>query len=320
MHLNDLGLPLKSSDMEVVGYFILFVVSMAALIKASDWFVSSAETIGLSLGISPFVIGVTLVAFGTSLPELAASIAAVARQSSEIVIGNVVGSNITNILLVIGLSAVIGKEILVDKESTANKLVMLLASAFLMYFTLQDLILSLGEAILYLAGMALFLLSTIGGASDDAENRPKAGVKNYALVIGAAALVYGGAHFTIVSIEEISETLGVPNEVIALTGVALGTSLPEVVVSVTAVLKGKSDIAIGNVLGSNIFNTFAVMGIPRLFGDLIIPASIMEFSIPMMVGVTIIFAFMFFESKINRWEGMMLIVLYCLFVYMSFGG
>ena len=127
MHLTDLGLPLKSSDMEVVGYFILFVVSMAALIKASDWFVSSAETIGLSLGISPFVIGVTLVAFGTSLPELAASIAAVARQSSEIVIGNVVGSNITNILLVIGLSAVIGKEILVDKESTANKLVMLLA-------------------------------------------------------------------------------------------------------------------------------------------------------------------------------------------------
>ncbi len=306
--------------MEVVGYFVLFVVSMAALIKASDWFVSSAETIGLSLGISPFVIGVTLVAFGTSLPELAASIAAVARQSSEIVIGNVVGSNITNILLVIGVSAVIGKEILVDKESTANKLVMLLASAFLMYFTLQDLTVSLGEAILYLAGMALFLLSTIGGSSEDTGDRPKAGVKNYALVIGAAALVYGGAHFTIVSIEEISETLGIPNEVIALTGVALGTSLPEVVVSVTAVLKGKSDIAIGNVLGSNIFNTFAVMGIPRLFGDLIIPASIMEFSIPMMVGVTIIFAFMFFESKINRWEGMMLIVLYCLFVYMSFGG
>ncbi len=305
--------------MELVGYIVLFIISMAALIKASDWFVSSAETIGLSLGVSPFIIGVTLVAFGTSLPELAASVAAVVRGSSQIVIGNVIGSNITNVLLVIGMSAVIGKEIIVDKKSTANKLVMLLSSAFLMYFTLQDLTLSIGEAILYLAGMVLFLLSTIGGSRTDISNRPKAGIKNYALVIGAAALVYGGAHFTIVSIEQISDAVGIPTEVIALTGVALGTSLPEVVVSVTAVLKGKSDIAIGNVLGSNIFNTFAVMGIPRLIGDLAIPPSILDFSLPMMVAVTIIFSFMFFESKINRSEGMMLIVLYCLFVYMSFG-
>ncbi len=122
----------------LLGYILLFVVSMAALVKASDWFVHGAEIVGLAAGISPFVIGVTLVAFGTSLPELAASIASVFSGSSEIVIGNVVGSNITNILLVLGLSAVIGKEIIMHRSTTDSKVLMLLASAFLLYFTLKE--------------------------------------------------------------------------------------------------------------------------------------------------------------------------------------
>jgi len=315
---------------EIVGYILLFVVSIAVLVKSSDWFVSGAEVVGLAAGISPFVIGVTLVAFGTSLPELAASIAAVYSGSSEIVIGNVVGSNITNILLVIGMSAVIGKEIIMERSTTDSKVLMLLASAFLLYFTLKDGNLDLVETLVFMAGMVLFLVSSIKGKSSEARVRSKTSMLSYLMMIGGAVLVYAGAHFTILSLEHISEYVGMSNEVIALTGVALGTSLPEVVVSVTAVQKGKSDIAIGNVLGSNIFNTFIVMGIPGLLSYfmkssdgsslLTIPDSVINLSLPFMVAVTILFCFMFVESKINRSEGWMLILLYGFFLYMTFQG
>lgn len=303
--------------MSLILSIVIFLVSMAVLIKASDWFVNGAETIGLSLGVSPFVIGVTLVAFGTSLPELAASIAAVLVGSSEIVVGNVVGSNVTNILLVIGLSAVVGNEIVIDRMASANKLIMLVASALLMYFTLADGKLDRFEALIYLAGMFFFLMGTIQRKGELDADRPRASGVHYLMLVGGAALVYAGAHFTIYSIEGISESIGVSSEVIALTGVALGTSLPEVVVSVTAMRKGKSDIAIGNVLGSNIFNSFAVMGIPGLISNLRIPKGIVDFSLPMMIGVTVIFAFMFTESRINKWEGWTLIVVYVFFVYIS---
>jgi cation:H+ antiporter len=315
---------------ELIGNILLFVVSLAALVKASDWFVSGAEVVGRSAGISPFIIGVTLVAFGTSLPELATSIAAVFSGSSEIVIGNVVGSNITNILLVLGLSTVIGKEIIIDKSTTDSKVLMLLASAFLLYFTLNDGMLDFFEALMFMMGMVLFLISSIKDKNNHQRDNTRASVSNYVMMIGGVVVVYVGAHFTILYLERISEYAGISNEVIALTVVALGTSLPEIVVSVVAVQKGKSDIAIGNVLGSNIFNTFIVMGIPGLLSYfkrpghgtslLTIPESVIDFSLPMMVAVTIIFCFMFVESKINRSEGWMLILLYVFFVYMTFHG
>jgi len=314
----------------ILAYILLFIVSMVALIKASDWFVSGAEVVGKSAGISPFVIGVTLVAFGTSLPELAASIASVFSGSSEIVIGNVVGSNITNILLVLGLSAVIGKGIIIDKSTTDSKVLMLLASAILLYFTLQDGKLDLFETLLFLAGMVMFMIGSIKGQVNKQADRVRASVWSYVMMIGGAAIVYAGAHFTIISVEYMSDYIGISNEVIALTGVALGTSLPEIVVSVTAVQKGKSDIAIGNVLGSNIFNTFIVMGIPGLVsyfqgsvrGEslLTIPQSVTDLSLPLMVAVTILFCFMFVESRINRSEGWMLILLYVFFIYLIFSG
>lgn len=313
---------------DIIVYILVFVVSMAALVKASDWFVSGAEVVGRAAGISPFIIGVTLVAFGTSLPELAASIAAVYSGSSEIVIGNVVGSNITNILLVLGLSAVIGKEIIMERSTTDSKVLMLLGSAFLLYFTLKDGVLDLVEALFFLTGMVLFLVGSIKGADKNTREHRKASAWSYVMMIGGAVVVYAGAHFTIMSLEHISEYAGINKEIIALTGVALGTSLPEVVVSVTAVQKGKSDIAIGNVLGSNIFNTFIVMGIPALLSYfnkhtpgttlLTIPESVIHESLPFMIAVTVIFCFMFVESKINRSEGWMLILLYGFFLYMIF--
>lgn len=302
----------------------LFVVSMFVLIKGSDWFVGSAEKIGLAAGISPFVIGVTLVAFGTSLPELAASIAAVFQGSPEIVMGNVVGSNITNILLVVGISAIVGKEIIIDKDTANNNIVLLLASALLLWFSVKEAndytidAISGFEAFVYIAGMILFLVGSTRGRDTDKVEQFSVHTKDYVILIVSAGLVYLGAHMTIVSIEFGSEYIGISHDVIALTCVALGTSLPEVVVSVTAVRKGKSDIAIGNVLGSNIFNTFAVIGIPSMVGAIPATTAMVEFSLPFMVGMTILFCLMFTESRINKWEGWMLVLLYVFFLYNIF--
>jgi len=178
--------------------------------------------------------------------------------------------------------------------------------------------------------MVMFMIGSIKGQVNKQGDRVRASVWSYVMMIGGAAIVYAGAHFTIISVEYMSDYIGISNEVIALTGVALGTSLPEIVVSVTAVQKGKSDIAIGNVLGSNIFNTFIVMGIPGLVsyfqgsvrGEslLTIPQSVTDLSLPLMVAVTILFCFMFVESRINRSEGWMLILLYVFFIYLIFSG
>ena len=135
--------------MELLYYIALFVVSLAVLLKASDWFVDSAERIGLSLGISPFIIGVTIVAFGTSLPELAASIAAVLNNDSQIVVTNVVGSNITNIALVLGLTAIVVKQIDLEYNIWHIDMPYLWGSAFLLYLVLQDQHFSIAEACIF---------------------------------------------------------------------------------------------------------------------------------------------------------------------------
>jgi cation:H+ antiporter len=143
--------------LEIAMYIGLFILSLAALLRASDWFVSAAERIGLSLGISPFIIGVTIIAFGTSLPELAASIVAVFANESEIVIGNVVGSNITNILLVLGLVAIVAKKVELNDRVRDLDVPLLVGSSILMWFALNDQVLSFGEALLFLAGLTVFL-------------------------------------------------------------------------------------------------------------------------------------------------------------------
>lgn len=299
--------------MDLLINFLIFAASLTALLIASDWFVSAAERIGLSLGISPFIIGVTIVAFGTSLPELATSIAAVFSGSSEIVVGNVIGSNVTNILLVLGLTAIVGKKIVLDFDVWDIDMPLLLASAVFLYFALNDGVISIVEALMFLVALAVFLLKSFGDAEKD-EERPHASIRDYGLLLLGGVLVYFGATYTIFGLEKIAQQLGIHQDFIALSVLALGTSLPEVVVSIAAARKGKPAIAVGNVLGSNIFNTYAVMGIPSLITPLVIPETIHEFSLPFMVFVTIIFAVMCLSRKISRWEGAMLVIFYIYFI------
>ena len=299
--------------MDLILNFGIMVASLAVLLWGSDKFVAAAENIGLSFGISPFIIGVTIIAFGTSLPELATSIVAVFSGTSEIVIGNVVGSNITNILLVLGVTAIVGKKIVMDHDIMDVDIPMLVFSAFLLFFVIYDLHVNIFEAILLLTALGIFLFNSFKNSSDESSEH-KAGPKDYMLLLLGGALVYLGAKYTIFAVERISEQAGIDPDIIALTVVALGTSLPEVVVSIAAARKGKTAIAVGNVLGSNIFNTYAVMGIPALFTDLTIPAEIKAFSLPFMLAVTLLFALSCISRKINRWEGALFLLFYVFFI------
>lgn len=301
--------------MELAFYLGIFIGSMYLLLKSSDWFVDAAEEIGLSLGISPFIIGVTIVAFGTSLPELASSIAAVFANDSEIVIGNVVGSNIANILLILGITTIIAKEIRLDFSVLDIDIPFLIASAILLWFCCSDLSITLFETLILLSCLALFLVNSFKRDDRTDKNaRPDAGWRAYGLLILGGLLVWGSSHFVIHAIQRLSEIAGINPELIALTIVAFGTSLPEVAVSIAAAKRGKTGIAVGNVVGSNIFNSFAVLGISRLFGDLVIPENILSFSLPFMGAVTLMFAIISVSRIISRWEGVLLVLLYIYFI------
>jgi cation:H+ antiporter len=294
---------------------LIFAVSLSVLLVSSNGFIDSAEKIGLSFGISPFIIGVTIVAFGTSLPELATSIAAVSEGTSEVVVGNVIGSNITNILLVLGLTAIVGRRIILEYDVMNIDMPLLVGSAFLMFFTLQDLHLSMIEVIIYLVALVGFLLNSFRYKGEEILDKPKAKIRDYIILAIGGVGVYLSAKYTIVGITGISLKMGISPDIISLSLLAFGTSLPEVVVSIAAARKGKHAIAVGNVLGSNIFNTYAVMGIPSLLGTLTIPESILEFSLPFMLAVTIIFALICFTRRISQWEGLMLFLFYVYFIY-----
>jgi len=293
---------------------LIFVASLIALIKGSDWFIESAERIGLSLGIPSFIIGVTIVAFGTSLPELATSIISVLEGQSDIVVGNVVGSNITNILLVVGAVGLFAKRVPLRANIMDIDIPMLIISGLFLWFALYDNVFSLMESLMFLGGLAIFLFHSFSGDDEEPMKRSRVRMKDVLLFIVGGVGVYIGARFTIESLIEMATALNIGTEIIAVSLVALGTSLPEVVVSLAAVKRGQTDIAIGNVLGSNIFNTYAVMAVPSFIGTLHIPESITNFNLPFMVAVTIIFAFLCLSRQISRWEGMMLLLLYFFFI------
>lgn len=309
---------------------VVFLASLYVLIRASDYFTQSAEVIGLAFGIPDFIIGITIVALGTSLPEIISSIIAVARGSSEIVIGNVVGSNVTNVFLILGITAIIARKVKITYELVHIDLPLFMGSAFFLVITVWDRQFTLFEALLSLGGFVIYVLHAIagerqsGGAKTAARGKKvrkkdKVKVKPFVMLGVSAVLIYIGGHYTIEAVIALSEIMDIGKEVIAASIVALGTSLPELIVSITAAKQGRPEIAVGNVLGSNIFNALAVMGIPALVGTLVIPSNIVTFGVPVMVVASLLFFFMTQDKEITLWEGWLLLVFYMFFIGGLFG-
>ncbi|WP_233258502.1 calcium/sodium antiporter [[Phormidium] sp. ETS-05] len=314
--------------MELLIWIGVFIVSLAVLVKSSDYFTEAAEKIGLLLGMPSFIIGVTIVAVGTSLPELVSSIIAVQQNSSEIVLGNVVGSNIANIFLIIGLASVISKKMDIYYELIHVDLPLFVGSAFVLALTVYDGKFTIGEALICIACYLVYLLYTISstdGSESEAESsesnkKPKGSLVNQIIIVAVSAIfLFFGADYTIESITKISEIINIGKELIAVTAVAVGTSLPELIVSVSAAKKGNPEIAVGNVLGSNIFNALMVMGIPALIGPLTLPANLLQLSVPVMLVATLLFFFVTQDKQVTQWEGWLFFLLYAWFTGNLFG-
>jgi cation:H+ antiporter len=311
---------------------LAFIASLAVLVWAAGIFVGAAERIGLRFGLSPFLVGVTLIGLGTSLPELVSSVASVWAGASEIAVGTVVGSNITNILLILGVSAFLGGGLTVDYELIRVDLPFLFGSALMLWMFGYDGSIGPIEGLICLGALSGYLIyaasspespgtAVAAAAAEAAPSAPAPGripARVWLALVGSAALTQVGAHFTVESVVELSKSIRIGADVIATTAVAFGTSLPELVVSARSARSGKPEMAVGNVIGSNVFNALGVIGISSLFGSLTVPPDLAGFMLPAMVGTTVLAFFVLQEREMTRWDAWLLLTLYGGFLLQAF--
>jgi len=304
-------------------WVIIFLIALGFLIKSADWLTDNAEKLGKKLNISQFVVGVVIVAIGTSLPELATSIAAVIGNESAIVMSDVLGSNIVNILLGLGLAALVSREVVrMKKNIFSGDFPVLVAAMIFVYFTILDGQVSLYEVVLYLLGLVIYMRHIRSLHRSHREENVGRGEFDWgaiAKIIFSGVILYLSAHGLVLATINISNIVGVGTSVIGASAIALGTSLPEIMVAAAAARKGRYDMVMGDIIGSSIFNIFGVVGIAGLFGTLAVPATITGFVMPFTVAVTIIYAVILLDEKIIRTEAAIMILLYVLFIVKLLG-
>jgi cation:H+ antiporter len=322
--------------LDLVFWIIALIIGLAVLVKSSDYFTDSAEKIGIHFKINPFIIGVTIVAIGTTLPDLVSSFIAIFLGFPEIAIGNAIGANIVKILFVIGLTALIGKNIKIHYELKHFELPFLIGVTFLLALIVFDGKLVLLEAIFLVSILILYLIRTIysGERANIAIKRNLKKEKGLLtnggelqkttllILVGSAIFIYLGANLTINTVIIISEMIGISTGIIALSIISIGTSLPELAVCISAALKKQPEMAIGTIIGSNILNSLAVLGIPGVVGILLFGPMVFEISfiiILVLLASTLLFVFMIEDKEITVWEGMLLIIFYLFFLAYLFG-
>lgn len=307
--------------------YILFAVGFFLLIKGADILIDGASSLARKFGVPPLVVGLTVVAFGTSAPELAVSIIGVLKGSSDLVIGNIVGSNIANILLILGVTATI-TPIAMKHQVVWKDIPFTLLSALAFLFLANDWIfgkspnmISLTDGVLLLVFFSLFLYYTFSVAKKKKNEEEKLFPKHKPLkallyiLLGLLGLVVGGKWIVDGAIA-IATGFGVSESIIGLTIVAVGTSLPELATSIVSAFKKETDIAVGNIIGSNIFNTFLILGVSSVVAPL--PFSVSSNSdLILMTGSTMILFLLLFAGKkwvIERWQGAGLVVVYIAYI------
>ena len=300
-------------------YILIFVVSLVVLVKGADYFLNSSEKIGLSFGLSPFVVGVVIVGVGTSFPELISSFVAVLKGVPEIVVANAVGSNIANILLIIGISAIVAKKIKSKTNLTDLELPMIgIITAIFLALSFDGLISKFDSLILIISFLVYLVYSIFNKPTDESKEelvkKPKIKTRDIVLLIlGLGGLVVG-SKYLIDSVISLSAILNIAPGAISVAAVALGTSLPELLVSVKAAIKGSPEVALGNVFGSNAFNLLMVVGLPGLFTALPLDTITLTLALPALMVVTFVFIISCFSHTIHKWEGFMYLILYVIFI------
>lgn len=315
--------------MSVLWAIILLPVGITALVKGADFLVEGAVAVAERLGLTPLIIGLTVVAMGTSAPEVAASIAAACANSGDIAIGNVYGSNIANLALVGGLCAVI-RPITVHSAARKRDIPLMLAATFLLWPIFQNQAIYRYEAavllIVFVAILAIMVHSERRRAAADrkvlaeleakiektAPHLPKTLTVSLLWILAGLLLLAVGAHLTVLSAATLGRAIGISEAVIGLTVVAVGTSLPELSTCLVAALKGHDDLSVGNLVGSNIFNALLVVGAAGMTRPFAVSSRLAGEDFWPMAVISVVFAvFAISRKQISRPAGLVLLVGYC---------
>ncbi|MBS9522468.1 calcium/sodium antiporter [Litoribacter alkaliphilus] len=305
--------------------YLFLLVGLLILLMGGKYLVDGASAIAGKLGLSPGLIGLTVVSFGTSAPELLVSVSAALKGNSDIALGNVIGSNISNISLVLGVSAVIFP-ISLPKSVIKLDYVFTLVVSILFYLLAINGIISLMEGIILVTLLILinfYFFKKIERIPDDPEDLDMVKIKetpiwkSIALIILGMAGLYWGSDLFIENSIVIAQTFGISDRVIGVTIIAMGTSLPELVTSVMAALKKHTDIALGNILGSNLMNILAIVGITAIVSPIQVSQIFLQNDFIWMLGFTIILLpIILTKLRISRWEGGLLAGGYGLYIYL----
>ena len=308
-----------------------FVLGILLLYIGAETTVKGGSRLALGFGIRPIIVGMTVISIGTSFPEFTVSLIAAARKTEDIALGNIIGSNIANIGLVVSLSAII-RPLTIRVNTVKREMPFLIVALLIFYLLCLDKTISRMDGIILFGGFILFMIYLTRMAVRDRKYgneverellsdrvSKKATLWNAFLsVIGLGILVLG-SYLCVKSANDIAIAFGISRVVISLTMIAVGTSLPELVVSSLSAYRGHVDFAVGNVVGSNIFNTLFVIALVSIIYPIPVDANLLHFEYPVMIGFSIIFLPIIISGFIiRRWEGVLLLVLYMVFIYILF--
>ena len=307
---------------------VLMIAGLVLLVAGGDLLVRGATTAARLLGVSPLMIGLTLVGFGTSTPELVTSVTAAMKEAPGIAVGNVVGSNIANILLILGLAAVIFPLAVDPKGFQRDSSVVVIASLACLAAVLVG-FLGRPVGLLFLAALAAYILfvyiqertvkdeagEVLEHMAEDAPTAPASLPVSIGLALAGIALTILGARWLVVGAIDLAQGLGVSDAVIGLTVVAVGTSLPELATTAVAAIRRHADVAYGSIVGSNIYNILGILGATAAIHPIAVPARIAELDIWVMLGATALLV-LFARSgfTLQRWEGAAFLAAYALYI------
>ena len=311
--------------MAVVIQLALLAVGFVLLVKGADWFVEGASRVAEKFGIPQLVIGLTIVAMGTSLPEAAVSVSAALKGSAEITIGNIVGSNIMNVLLILGITSVI-TPVAVQASTVKYEIpFVILVSAILMVLGYTDNVVGRVDGVILWALMLCYLwyllvMAKKGGSLPEEvpeTDKPMPVWKMLLLIVVGGVMIVVGSDVAVDAATELARIFGMSERLIGLTIVAFGTSLPELVTSATAAIKGKADIAVGNIVGSNIFNILFVVGTSALITPVAYAANFFVDSIVCIATAILLWVLVARNKRLGRAGGAVMLVCYVgYFVYL----
>ena len=303
---------------------VSFILGLGALYLGADLMIRGASRLARRLGVNALVIGLTVVAMGTSAPELLVGVVATVRQSGDIAVGNVIGSNVANIALILGIAALI-RPIRVQMRLLVREVPIMIFASLAFYIFALDGELSRFDGLSLLVGFVAYTLYLLEGARRESpaieveyqKFVPTGGtlVNHLFLTVVGLGILLGGAHFVVSGASQTARFLGVSELAIGLTVVAIGTSLPELATAIAASVQDEGDILVGNVVGSNIFNLLSVLGVTSVVRPLAISPTVISVEAPVMLAVSIlVLPFVWTTLRLTRWEGGIFLAAYIAFI------